>query len=381
MTDRIDYVATCLFGLESMLGEEIEELGYTKLDTIDGRVTFQGDIDAVAHSNIWLRFAERVYIRVGIPFDALTFDDVFEGVKKLPWEDWIGSNGSFPVTGHSVKSQLSSVPALQGIIKKAIVGRLSEKYGLTWFPEDGVKYPVEFFLFKDKITLMIDTSGDALHKRGYRPESSTAPIRETLAAALAKLARPREDVLFWDPMCGSGTIPIEAAMIMRNQAPGLGRKFLSHTFPQISRSVWNNAYEEARSLVNPEIKFEAFASDIDPKCVELARKNIEKAGVFKNVRCFEKNALEIDSAGRRGTIVCNPPYGERMMTTEETNELYKKMGEHWGSHKLRRWQIYVITSHDRFPMLFGRRADKIRKLYNGMIPCYYYQFFKPVEEK
>ena len=380
MADTIHYVATCLFGLESLLADEIEDLGYTKVDTMDGRVTFTGDLDAVAHCNIWLRFAERVFIKVGGPFDAVTFDQLFEGVKALPWEDWLGANANFPVGGHSVKSQLTSLPALQSIIKKAIVDRMSGHYGITIFPEDGVKYPIEFFLFKDKVTLMIDTSGEALHKRGYRPEGSVAPIRETLAAALAKLSRPREDVLFWDPFCGSGTIPIEAAMIMKNQAPGLHRKFLAQTFPQFPRDMWNDAYEEARSLIENDITFEAYASDIDADCVDLSKRNIKKAGVDGHVKCFHKDALKIETGGRKGTVVCNPPYGDRMMTPAETNELYKKMGEHFGK-ALKRWQIYVITSHDKFTIPYGRRADKIRKLYNGMIPCYYYQFFKPVDEK
>ena len=354
MNPAIDYVATCLFGLESLLSEEIDDLGYSRIDAIDGRITFRGDLDAAAHANLWLRFAERVYIRLNTPFDAVTFDEVFEGVRALPWEDWIGQNDAFPVTGHSVKSGLTSVPALQGVIKKAIVQRLGERYGITWFSEDGAKYPVEFFLFKDQLTLMIDTSGEPLHKRGYRPHGAVAPIRETLAAALAKLARPRSDVLFWDPFCGSGTIPIEAALLMRNQAPGLGRRFLAQSFPQFPAQLWSDALEEAQSLIDARVVFEAYASDIDPACVALTRQNVERAGMSAHIKCFCKDALTIDTGGRRGTIVCNPPYGER-------------------------WQIYVITSHERFPALYGRRADKIRKVYNGMIPCYFYQFFKPVK--
>lgn len=370
---NMEYVATCLFGLESLLGAEIDSLGYKRTETMDGRVSFEADISAVCTLNINLRFAERVYIKVG-EFEALTFEDLFEGTKALEWEKWIGKNDEFPVRGHSIKSALFSVPDCQKIIKKAVVSRLSGKYGIQWFEEKGVKYQIDFFLFKNRATLMIDTSGVPLHKRGYRPKTAEAPIRETLAAALAKLARPREDVLFWDPFCGSGTIAIESTMMMLNRAPGLDRAFIAQTFPQIEKKSWLDAREEARSKIITDSKFEAYASDINPDAVALATECAKHAGVYGNMKIFEKNALTIDTMGRRGTVVCNPPYGERLFTLKEAEDLYRNMGKHF--KKLDKWQIYVITSHEEFGRLYGRKPDKVRKLYNGMIPCYFYQFFK-----
>ena len=373
MTETIQYVATCLFGLESLLGAEIEKLGYRRLDTMDGRVTFEGDRAAIARCNVGLRFAERLYLKMG-SFRATTFDDLFEGTKAIAWEQYIGEKDAFPVRGHSIKSALFSVPDCQSIIKKAIVSRLGAKYGVRWFEESGVKYQIDFFLFKDEITLMIDTSGIPLHKRGYRPLANAAPLRETLAAAVASLARPREDVLFWDPFCGSGTIAVEAAMIMTNRAPGMNRYFDAERFPAFGKELFNEARTEAKDLVIRDSKFEVYASDIDPECVHIAIESAKHAGVYEQMKIFRADALTIKTGGRRGTVVCNPPYGERMMTLKEAETLYRKMGEHFKS--LDRWQIYVLTSHDRFGNVYGRRPDKVRKLYNGMIPCYFYQFFK-----
>lgn len=369
----IEYVATCLFGLESLLGEEIENLGYKRTETMDGRISFIGDENAVARCNIGLRFAERVYIKVG-EFDALTFDELFEGTKALEWEKWIGKDDEFPVRGHSIKSALFSIPDCQKIIKKAVVSRLSKAYDVKWFEEKGVKYQIDFFIFKNRATVMIDTSGVPLHKRGYRPVSNEAPIRETLACALAKLSRPREDVLFWDPFCGSGTIAIEAAMLMINKAPGLERDFIAQSFPQFKKEMWDNARDEARQNIKADSKFEAYASDINPECVKIAKENAKRAGVSNYVKVFEKDALTISTDGRRGTIVCNPPYGERLFSMKETEELYRKMGRHFKT--LDKWQQYIITSHEGFSRLFDRKPDKVRKLYNGMLQCYFYQFFK-----
>ncbi len=369
---KLDLVATCLFGLEHLLGEEIEALGYDRLETMDGRVAFRGDEEAVALSNVFLRYAERVYIRLG-SFDAPTFDALFEGTRALPWECFIGKQDAFPVKGHAINSTLFSVPDCQRIVKKAVVSRLSEQYGLSWFEESGVKYQIEFFIFKDRASLMIDTSGAPLHKRGYRAESVGAPIRETLAAAMAALARPREDVLFWDPFCGSGTIAIEAAMLHRRIAPGKSRRFAAEEYPAIPPSLFRLAREEAR---DGELRdgFEVYASDIDPAAVALAHTNADRAGVGDTVRVFKEDARRIAAPGRRGTVVTNPPYGERLMTPAEVERLYREVGAHFRS--LAPWQIYVITSHSGFERLYGRRADKVRKLYNGMIPCYYYQYFK-----
>ena len=257
---KFQLVATCLFGLEHLLGEEISALGYERISTIDGRVTFAGDPEAVALSNIFLRYAERVYIKIG-SFRAETFEELFEGTRSLPWHEFIGRDDAFPVKGHSIRSKLFSIPDCQSIIKKATVRAMQEKYGISVFPETGVKYQIEFFILNDEVTLMIDTSGIPIHKRGYRREANAAPIRETLAAAIAATSRPRENVLFWDPMCGSGTIAIEAAMQMRNIAPGVNRSFAAEAFPFIPAPLWKDAREEARAGV-VDTSFEVYASDI-----------------------------------------------------------------------------------------------------------------------
>ena len=369
---KFQLVATCLFGLEHLLGEEIDRLGYERVSTINGRVTFIGDEEAVALSNVFLRYAERVFIKLG-SFKATTFEELFEGTRALPWPSFIGKNDAFPVKGHSIKSQLFSIPDCQAIIKKAVVRSMSEVYGISIFPEEGVKYQIEFFILNDEATLMIDTSGEPLHKRGYRREANAAPIRETLAAAIAATSRPREDVLFWDPMCGSGTIAIEAAMQMRNIAPGMRRHFAAEKFPFIPEKIWRNAKEEALEGITPS-DFEVYASDIDEECVKLTKDNAYRAGVLNSLKVFRQDARRISAPGRRGTIVTNPPYGERIGTLSEVERLYRDIGVHFRS--LAPWQVYVITSHEGFERFYGKKADKVKKLYNGMIPCYLYQFFK-----
>lgn len=378
MEQQYTYVATCLFGLEKFVGEEIDALGYQRISTIDGRVTFRGDITAIARCNLWLACAERLYLVMG-EFDAYTFTDLFEGTKKLPWENWIGRDDAFPVKGHAIRSQLYSVPDCQSIVKKAVVERLSGEYGVSWFTEDCVKYQIEFFILDNHATLMIDTSGTALHKRGYRPAAGAAPLRETLAAAMVRIARPREDVLFWDPFCGSGTIPLEAALYMTKTAPGLNRSFAAEDFYDIPESVWTQAREEARDLQNMDTAFEAWASDIDRDMVRTAQDNVVRAGMQTVVRTFQHDALKIRTGGRRGTVVCNPPYGERLMTEETAYALYREMGRHFAT--LDRWQIYILSSDEAFESHYGRRADKIRRLYNGMIKCGYYQFFRNPDKK
>ena len=369
---RIELVATCLFGLERLLGEEIDALGYTRVSTIDGRVTFVGDEAAVARANVFLRYAERVFIKLG-SFRAESFEELFEGTRALPFADFIGREDAFPVKGHAIKSKLHSIPDCQSIIKKAAVRAMSERYGLLRFPETGIKYQIEFFIFNDEATVMIDTSGTPLHKRGYRRESNGAPIRETLAAAIAATSRPRENVLFWDPMCGSGTIAIEAARLMKNIAPGKSRPFSAEAYPIIPAPLWKAAREEAIAGER-DTDFEVYASDIDPSAVALAEKNVRLAEVSDVVKVFSADARKISSEGRRGTIVTNPPYGERLGTRAEAEALYREIGVHFRS--LSPWQVYVITSHPSFERFFGKRADKVRKLYNGMIPCYLYQYFK-----
>ena len=375
---KLQMIATCLFGLEKLLGEELDALGAHRTDTMDGRVSFEGDEHILAAANIRLRCAERVYISLG-SFEATSFEQLFEGCRALPWEEWIGREDAFPVKGHSIRSALFSVPDCQSILKKAVVERLRSVYGAGWLPETGIKYQIEFFLFKDRVTLMIDSSGVPLHKRGYRPAAGEAPLRETLAAAIAMISRPREDVLFWDPFCGSGTIAIEAAMIATRQAPGVDRRFAAERFGQIEASVWHDERVRARSEILVDSGFEAYASDIDPEVLAVAKGNAERAGVDDRIRFFVKNALDIRKENRRGTIVCNPPYGERLMTPEQVRALYRDMGKTFSA--LEPWQIYILTSSEEFERLYGRRADKVRKLYNGMIPCRLYQYFKPVAGK
>jgi len=372
---KLELVATCLFGLEKLLGEELDALGVKRIETIDGRIRFEGDERDIVRANLHLRCAEHVFVCLG-RFPAYSFAELFDGVKALPWEDWIGRDDAFPVKGHSIKSKLFSVPDCQSIIKKAIVDRLSAHYGISRFSETGVKYQVEFFLFKDTVALMIDTSGLPLHKRGYRPAAGPAPLRETLAAALALTARPREDVLFWDPMCGSGTIAIEAALILSNRAPGLGRSFAAEYFPQIPARLWAEERERASAAIRADSRFEVYASDIDEDILDVVYENALRAGVEEHMKIFSADVRKIQKEDRRGTVVCNPPYGERLMTPQEAERLYRDMGRAFA--ELAPWQIYIITSHPQFERFFGRRADKIRKLYNGMIPCNLYQYFKPV---
>ena len=373
---KLTLVATCMFGLEKLLGEEIDALGLTRLDTMDGRVTFEGTEADIPRANINLRCAERVFVHLDA-FPARSFAELFDGTKSLPWEDWVGRADAFPVKGHSIKSGLTSVPDCQSIVKKAIVERLREKYGISWFEETGVKYQIEFFLFKDVAHLMIDTSGVALHKRGYRPESGAAPLRETLAAALVYTARPREDILFWDPFCGSGTIAIEAAMLVSGRAPGLGRSFAGEEFANIPKALWEDARAEAQGKIRTDCKFEVYASDIDEDILDITYENALRAGVEEYLNIFQADARKIKKEDRKGTVVCNPPYGERMGEREEIEKLYQQLG---GSFKaLYPWQIYVLTSSDRFDRLYGQRADKVKKLYNGMLPCYLYEYFKPAE--
>lgn len=377
MNEIFQFVATCLFGLEKLVGEEIDALGYKRIETIDGRVTFEGDKSVFARCNINFRYAERLYLKVG-SFNADTFTDLFEGTKALPWEEWIEKDDEFPVKGHSIKSKLFSVPDCQKIIKKAVVDRLKSKYGVSWFDETGTKKQIEFFIFNDKATLMIDISGVPLHKRGYRAASGEAPLRETLAAAMAKIARPREDVLFWDCFCGSATIPIEAAMLMTNTAPNIHNIFISEKFNNVDNSVFALARDEAMSNIKSDTGFEAYASDIDSNVLKIAEHNINKSGMQKYINCFKMNALDIETKGRKGTVVCNPPYGERLSNSDSVAKLYSSMGQAFS--KLDRWQIYILTNDEEFERKYGRRADKIRRLYNGMLRCNYYQFFKPTKK-
>lgn len=369
------FVATCLFGLERLLGEDIDALGYNRLNTIDGRVTFEAPIEAIAECNIFFRYAERVYIKLG-EFRALSFEDLYQGTKSLPWESFIAKQDAFPVKGHSIKSKLYSIPDCQRIVKKAVVDRLSETYNIKLFPEKGIKYQIEFFIFKDIAMLMIDTSGDSLHKRGYRKQGNIAPLRETLAAAMVKLSRPREEVVIVDPMCGSGTIAIEAALIVTNTAPGINRAFISEEYPFVPKSAWINARAQAKSAVIPAYT-KVFGYDIDMNSIEIAKKNAELAGVNHVVHFEVKDIKDFEAPIKncRGTIVTNPPYGERMGDLKNAREIIRTAGRVF-SEKIPTWQLYIISSDEEFEKYFGRRCNKVRKLYNGMIKCGFFQYFK-----
>lgn len=369
------FVASCLFGMERFVAEDIDALGYKRLETIDGRVSFEAPMDAVARCNVFFRYAERLFIKLA-EFDAYTFDDLFEGVKAIPWANYIGKTDAFPVKGHAIKSKLFSIPDCQRIVKKAVVESLKSAYNESYFAETGATVQIEFFILKDKASVMIDTTGTGLHKRGYRPVANAAPLRETLAAAMVSLSRPREGVLTVDPMCGSGTIPIEAALLCTNTAPGINRSFAGEKLPFIDGKLWTAAREEALSAVKPW-NGEIYGFDIDPECVEISRQNAKRAGVDKIVKFAVGDVRRFKSPveGARGTIVTNPPYGERMGDKGEVEKLYAEMGKAFAA-AVPSWQIYVLNSNEAFPRCFGRRADKARKLYNGMIPCTFYQYFK-----
>ncbi len=373
MSVNFNFVATCLFGLERLVGEEIDAIGCVRRKTIDGRVYFTGTAEAFASANINLRCAERVFLEIA-SFKAESFTELFDAVCAIPWETIIGKKDAFPVKGHSIKSKLFSIPDCQSIIKKAIVKRLSSKYGVDWFEETGVKYQVEFFILNDEVCIMIDTTGLPLHKRGYRVKAGAAPLRETLAAAIVKLSRPRENVRLWDPFCGSGTIPVEAAMIMTNTAPGVNRSFAAEDFPFLPKKLWTEQRTKANDLRTLNTEFCAYGSDVDSDVLSIARTNAKRAGMEKYIKFFRKDALDITKDDVRTTIVCNPPYGERLDSIRQARELYEKLGNNF-SH-LSPWQIYIMTSEEEFEKLYGKKADKVRKLYNGMIKCNLYQYFK-----
>ncbi|MBQ3080857.1 MAG: class I SAM-dependent RNA methyltransferase [Clostridia bacterium] len=369
------FVVSCLFGMEKFVADDIDALGYKRLETIDGRVVFEAPEEAVARGNVNFRYAERLFIRLA-EFDAPDFDTLFEGVKAIDWQNYIGRLDAFPVKGHAIKSKLFSIPDCQRIVKKAVVEKLKLSYKETFFKETGATVQIEFFILKDKASIMIDTSGVGLHKRGYRPVSNAAPLRETLAAALVTMSRPREGVIIVDPLCGSGTIPIEAALLCTNTAPGLKRSFAGESLPFLDNSIWKHAREEALSKIK---KWDSgiYGFDIDPDCVELSKQNAKRAGVEDLVKFAVGDVRSFHSPieGARGTIVTNPPYGERMGERAEVEKLYNDMGVAF-SRNVPNWQVYVINSNETFPRCFGRRPDKARKLYNGMLPCTFYQYFK-----
>ncbi|MFU0782760.1 MAG: 23S rRNA G2445 N2-methylase RlmL [Thermoanaerobacterium thermosaccharolyticum] len=371
---KIELIAPTLFGIESVAAKEIRSLGYEGIKVEDGKVTFIGDISAICKANMWIRSAERIYVKIG-EFEASTFDELFEGVRSLPWEEWIPENGQFPVDGYSLKSNLHSIPDCQSIIKKAVVERLKKKYKKEWFDENGPLYKIKFSLMKNKAVLMIDTSGEGLHKRGYRVMSNIAPLRETLASAMIMLSDWRYDRPLIDPFCGSGTIPIEAALIGANIAPGLNRKFTSEKWGQIPKKLWLDTRKEAHSLIKMDVELNIRGYDIDESAVKLSINNAHKAGVNQYVKFAKKPLKDLRTDDMYGILICNPPYGERMGEIKEVEKLYREMGRVFTS--LNTWSYYIITSHENFEKLFGKKATKRRKLYNGMIKTTYYQYFGP----
>lgn len=371
---RYNLIATSAFGIESVLAGELRDLGYQDLKIENGKVEFTGDVRDIVRCNIWLRCADRLLLKMA-EFDAVDFEELYQGALKVLWEDYIPENGVMHVTGKSVKSKLFSVSDCQSIVKKAVVEAMKRKYPKSWFREDGPVFRIEVALLKDKVTLTIDTSGDGLHKRGYGVERGEAPIRETLAAALILLSRWTPDRPFADPLCGSGTIAIEAALIGRNIAPGLNRSFASEAWPWIPSKIWKGVRAESVQAVKDNQLFIS-ASDMDKRIFEIARENAVKAGVEDAV-IFQKKPVEEFSSNRKyGCIICNPPYGERLGDRSQAEKLYRIMAEVFS--KLDTWSCFILTSHEGFQKYFGRQADKNRKLYNGKIKCYLYEYFGPL---
>jgi putative N6-adenine-specific DNA methylase len=372
----LELIATTAFGLESVVKQEIKELGYAITKVEDGRVHFEGDARAIPRANLWLRCADRVLLSVG-NFTAVTFDELFEKTRALPWEDYIPEDGAFPAAKiSSVKSKLFSKSDGQRIVKKAVAVRLGEAYGEGHLPETGAEYPIYIKLLKDEVTLAINTSGPGLNKRGYRAHGNGAPLKETLAAALVKLSRWRPDRFFLDPLCGSGTIVIEAAMIGRNQAPGMHRHFDSEAWPEVGRLLWDQAREEAQDVLKRSPNFRVLGSDIDPKALKQARLNADLAGVSDYTAFQRLPVQEVRTRRRYGVIVTNPPYGSRLLDHDQVSELTKDMGEVFRA--LPDWSYFILSGYEDFEKDFGQRATKNRKLYNSMIKTYFYQYYGPL---
>lgn len=370
---KINYVIPCLLGVESVIAEEMRSLDAENVVAENGRVLFSGDENILARANICSRFAERIQILVG-SFEARSFEELFQGTKNLPWEQWIGADDAFPVKGYSINSALFSVSDCQSIIKKAVVERLKSKYGISWFDETGPVHQIQFSIMKDKVSLLLDTSGAGLHKRGYRLEANGAPLKETLAAALCSLARVRNYHTLYDPMCGSGTILIEGAMLAHNMAPGVNRRFSAERWDVIPRNVWTEERERAKSLVINESSFVAYGSDIDEKTLEIAKENARRAGVSDKIHFEKCDIRDFRMKTEKGTLICNPPYGERLLDVEQAQALYKIMGQRFSPARGRAY--YIISPSEEFEKEFGRKADKRRKLYNGMIKCQLFMYFK-----
>lgn len=377
---RFELIAPCHFGMESVLKREIDELGYDITEVSDGRVTFYGDEEALCRANVFLRTAERILIKIG-SFRAQTYEELFQGTKELPWEEYIPCDGKFWVAkAASIKSKLFSPSDIQSIMKKAMVERLKQCYNIQWFQEDGESFPVRVFLMKDEVTVGLDTTGESLHKRGYRKLTAKAPIAENLAAALIMLTPWNRDRILVDPFCGSGTFPIEAAMMAANMAPGRNRHFTAENWLHIAdKTVWKDCFEEAEELVDLSVHTDIQGYDIDERMVSIARENAKLAGVDKLIHFQRRGVAELSHPKKYGFLITNPPYGERLQEKEEMPALYRVIGEKYRT--LDSWSMYLITAYDKAEVDIGRKADKNRKIYNGMMKTYFYQFLGPKPPK
>ena len=370
---EIRFVIPCLLGLEKLIADELKALGATDVVSENGRVLFSGDASILARANICCRYAERIQILVG-SFEAQSFEALFQGTKALAWEQWIGATGAFPVKGYSLNSTLFSVRDCQAIIKKAVVERLKGKYGISWFDETGPIHQIQFSIMKNRVSLLLDTSGYGLHKRGYRLEAGGAPIKETLAAAMCGLAHVRDYHTLYDPMCGSGTLLIEGALLANNIAPGRNRNFSAERWDQIPEDVWQTERERARDLERKESRLVAFGSDVDASALELAKANAQRAGVARYLQFEQRDLRDFAPQSEKGTLLCNPPYGERLLDMQAAQALYRLMGKRF--LQKHGWSYTIISPDEEFETFFGRKADKRRKLYNGMIKCQVFMYYK-----
>ncbi len=378
MIDKFEIIVPTLFGLEALVSKELYRLGYDAKKTEDGKVTFDGDFDAVCRCNMWLRCGERVLIKVG-EFKAETADELYDGVYALPWEAFIRKDDAFPVKGRTIRSALNSDRNSQIMIKKAIADRLGNKYSISRLPETDVTYQVQFTIVNNTVTLMIDTTGTALHKRGYRTQANLAPLRETIAAAMVMISYWKFEEPLLDPFCGSGTIPIEAAMFKRNIAPGLTRHFTFENFYQVDKKLINDVICEARDSIHSDVSLDITATDIDPYALDITEKNAKRAGVSEFIDIHKGDARRIITDKKCGSIITNPPYGERLSDLEESKRLYRDIHKSFSS--LEKWSYYILTSHEEFEKEFGRKADRRRKIYNGMLRCWLYQYYGNKPEK